>query len=83
MPEASKTVMIDHQMEVEELEREKAISSSPDHEDLVPVRINSKTVIFARPGEDPEKKRQEFLAKLAARDNAQKKSMNDKKIHYN
>lgn len=84
MPEASKTVMLDHKKMVEDKKRISAIASSPDHEELIPIYINPKTTIFCKPGEDPQEKKRKFLQRLAERDNQlKKKNINDKKFHYN
>ena len=56
------SVIADHK---NESSRKAAIDASPDLNDLVPVRIDNRTVIYIRPGKDPEIAKQNYLHKYA------------------
>jgi len=43
--------------------REQALAASPDISRLVPVHIDRRTVVFIKPGQDPDKIREHFISK--------------------
>lgn len=58
---SSKAPIIDRQMLQHERKRIKAINASPDLSQKIPVKIDAKTTIYIKPGEDPEQARKNFI----------------------
>ena len=57
---AAKNDRIEHE---KQLSRELALSASPDISQLIPVHIDRRTVVFIKPGQDPDKIRELFISK--------------------
>lgn len=62
---ASKAGNADKMELQQERKRKAAIKASPDLSQLIPVRIDPKTIIFIKPGGDPEKARNNFIHKYS------------------